>query len=100
MSDEVTSTPVSEKIIGYADIYSDPSSKPKVKVEPRQVDAAPQATFNYGDGTYLIKFSYKQDAKAAERAGAPKSSTNPQDKTDKNKNSGEKLPDQNKDNYE
>lgn len=38
-----------------------------VYVGPRKLDDSPQATFNYGDGKYVIKFLYKKDDKKGER---------------------------------
>jgi len=67
----------SEQVIGYADIYKSPTA---VKVEKRQVDAAPQAIFHYGDGTYVILFSYKKDSKAAQRGGNTQTANNPSDR--------------------
>ena len=50
---------------------------------PRKFDDPPQATFNYGDGTYVIQFHYTKDGKAAERGGKSSSSTLPEDKNKK-----------------
>jgi hypothetical protein len=66
----------SEQVIGFADIYKSPTA---VKVEKRQVDAAPQATFHYGDGTYVMLFAYKKDSKAATRGGNTQTANNPSD---------------------
>ena len=52
---------------------------------PRKVDDPPQATFHYGDGSYVIQFHYTQDGKAAERGGQSSSNTIPEDKKDKQK---------------
>ena len=71
----MSSTPTSDSIINAsgsgpmkasADIYA---STPTVKVGPRKLDAAPQATFNYGDGKWLMVFRYKKDGKATEKGG-------------------------------
>jgi hypothetical protein len=75
------------KIIAYADIHG---GDKKVKVEKRKLDAAPQATFNYGDGKYLMLFSYKKDGKAAERAGKQQAKNAPDDSKDEQK----KLPEE------
>jgi hypothetical protein len=50
---------------------------------PRKFDDPPQATFNYGDGTYVIQFHYTKDEKASERGGSSSSKTNPEDKKDR-----------------
>ena len=51
---------------------------------PRKFDDPPQATFNYGDGTYVIQFHYTKDGKAAERGGNSSSKTIPEDKKEAN----------------
>ena len=68
-----SSTSTSDSIINSAgpnkasaDIYA---SSPTVKIGPRKLNAAPQATFNYGDGKWLMVFKYKKDGKATEKGG-------------------------------
>jgi hypothetical protein len=54
-----------------------------VYIGPRKVDEAPQATFHYGDGKWLMKFSYTKSSKAKARGGDKVSNANPrQDKTE------------------
>lgn len=65
----------------YAKIYD----KNKVYLGPRKIDDSPQATFNYGDGKWVVQFHYTKDEKAAERGGKSGSCTNPEDKKDKQK---------------
>ena len=81
---ETTSTPASDPVLNmsapsvlYAKIYE----KNKVYLGPRKIDDSPQATFNYGDGKYIMSFHYKKDSKAAERGGNSQSVTNPEDKS-------------------
>ena len=47
---------------------------------PRKTDDSPQATFNYGDGKYVVQFHYIKSDKAAERGGKPCSKTDSNDK--------------------
>lgn len=54
-----------------------------VYIGPRKIDDSPQASFNYGDGKWVMEFHYIKDGKATERGGTQVSSqTNPQDKGD------------------
>jgi hypothetical protein len=46
---------------------------------PRKTDDSPQASFNYGDGTYVIQFHYSKDDKSDERSGISASRANPKD---------------------
>lgn len=54
--------------------------KGKVYLGPRKDDAAPSATFHYGDGSYVIQFHYTKSDKAAEKGGKTGSSTQAEDK--------------------
>ena len=64
------------KAIIVADIHKGPNA---VKAMKRPLDASPQATFNYGDGSYLMKFTYKKDSKANERGGQQTATGAPHD---------------------
>lgn len=59
--------------------------KNSVYLGPRKFDDSPQATFHYGDGKWAMQFHYIKDGKAAERGGSSGSTTNPEDKKDKQK---------------
>ena len=66
-------------------VADDPYKKNKVYIGCRKVDDPPQATFNYGDGKWVMEFKYQKDGKSAERGGGKvESKTNAQDKS-KNK---------------
>jgi hypothetical protein len=65
-----------------ADIYAD---TPTVKIGPRKLDAAPQATFHYGDGKWLMVFKYTKNDKATGKGGKQQGqgvSTDSQNKTE------------------
>ena len=64
------------KVFITAAIHDGPKA---VKAMQRPLNASPQASFNYGDGTYLMKFTYKKDAKANERGGQQVANAAPQD---------------------
>jgi hypothetical protein len=72
-------------------VADDPYNKNKVYIGCRKIDDPPQATFNYGDGKWVMEFKYQKDGKAAERGGSNiESKTNAQDKSkNKAKISGE-----------
>jgi hypothetical protein len=54
----------------------------KVYIGPRKVDEAPQATFHYGDGKWLMQFTYTKSSKASARGGVAHGGANiPQDKS-------------------
>ena len=50
----------------YADIWR---GKDQVYAGPRQIDAASQATFTWGDGSYIHSFDYEVDAQSGRSAG-------------------------------
>jgi hypothetical protein len=54
--------------------------KNSVYLGPRKIDDSPQASFNYGDGKWVMQFHYTKDGKAGERGGSSGSTTNPEDK--------------------
>ena len=53
---------------------------------PRKTTDSPQATFNYGDGTYVMLFHYTKDGKAAERGCNTSSAGHVEDKKEPTKN--------------
>jgi hypothetical protein len=63
-------------------VYSELTKPNTVYLGPRKLDDPPQATFNYGDGKYVIKFLYKKDGKVGERAASTGESEYPEDKKD------------------
>jgi hypothetical protein len=65
-----------------ADIYAD---KPTVKIGPRKLDAAPQATFHYGDGKWLMVFKYTKNDKATGKGGKQQGQGVATDSKDKTK---------------
>jgi hypothetical protein len=65
-------------IIFTADIWK----KDTAYLGPRKIDDSPQATFNYGDGKYVIQFHYSKDDKAAERGGETSCQSKADDKKD------------------
>lgn len=53
-----------------------------VYIGPRKLDEAPQATFHYGDGKWLMQFTYTKSSKATARGGDTVGGANiPQDKS-------------------
>ena len=71
--------PKAQKPVIVAD---DPYKKNKVYIGCRKIDDSPQATFNYGDGKWVMEFKYQKDGKATERGGEKiESKTNAQDKS-------------------
>lgn len=63
-------------VVFYAETYG---KEKKAYLGPRKVDAAPQATFHYGDGKYVVQFHYTKDGKAAERGGASHTTSHAED---------------------
>ena len=75
-----TPKPISPPIIVSA--KADQGDGKTVYIGPRKVDEAPQATFHYGDGKWLMSFTYTKSSKATARGGDAHGGANiPQDKS-------------------